>query len=198
MHVVEVRHVDDVVDQLAAVGVLDRHDLPDPVGVLAGVDAGQLRRQDVEVGLGALGVVPDQHLAVADRRLVALGAGAQRHPAGVRDLLALAVAAPAPVVERAGDLVALDRALGEVAAHVPAVAVEHVELALRVLPDDELAAERLDAVRLAVARSVSARPRQCQPRANRSGGVPWSRARALEVVAHGVPPVDLDQNENRL
>src|SRR5580704_8366827 len=40
-----------------------------------------------------------------------------------------AVPAPAPVVERAGDLVALDRALGQVAAHVTAVPVEHVQLA---------------------------------------------------------------------
>src|SRR6266567_7982675 len=36
----------------------------------------------------------------------------RRHPPGVRDVRALAVAAPTPVVERAGDLVALDHAHG--------------------------------------------------------------------------------------
>ena len=129
-------------------------DLPHPVGVGIGADARQLGRQDVQVGLGALGVVPHQQLVVADHGGVLLGARPQRHAPRVGDRLALAVAAPAPVVERAGDLVALDRALGEVAAHVPAVAVEHVELALAVLPDDELAAEALDGVRLAVAEAV--------------------------------------------
>ena len=131
VHVVEVRHVDDVVDELAAVGALDRHDLPDPVGVGVGADAGQLRA----AGCRGRPREPStschtEQLVVDDRGLVLLGARAQRHPAGVGDRLALAVAAPAPVVERAGDLVALDRALGQVAAHVPAVAVEHVELAL--------------------------------------------------------------------
>jgi hypothetical protein len=53
-------------------------------------------------------------------------------------------------VERAGDLVALDGPLGQVPAHVPAVAVEHVDVALGVGPDDQLAAEGLDRVRLAV------------------------------------------------
>ena len=50
----------------------------------------------------------------------------------------------------AGHLVALDGALRQVAAHVPAVAVEHVELPLAVLPDHELAAEGGHRVRLPV------------------------------------------------
>ena len=146
----------------------------------------------------ALGVVPDHQQAVADPDLVLLGARAQRHPPGVGDRLALAVATPAPVVERAGDLVALDRALGQVAAHVPAVAVEHVELALACPPDDELAAERLDAVRLAVREGRRPGPRQCQPRANRSGAraaVEGADARGVCVI---VASSDLDRNENRL
>jgi hypothetical protein len=53
-------------------------------------------------------------------------------------------------VERAGDLVALHGALGEVPAHVPAVRVEHVDGAVTALEDDELLAEGEDRVRLAV------------------------------------------------
>ena len=150
VHVVEVRHVDDVVDELAAVRALDRHDLPRPVGVGVGADAGQLGRQQVAVGRRALDVVPDQQLAVADLGGVLLGTGPQRHPTGVGDGLAAPVAAPAPVVEGAGDLVALHAALGQVAAHVAAVGVEDVQPALAVLPDDQLATEAPDAVRLAV------------------------------------------------
>ena len=78
------------------------------------------------------------------------GAGQPRGALGVGHQLALAVAAPAPVVERAGDLVALDGALRQVAAHVPAVAVEDLEVALRVGEDHQHGAEDLDAVRLAV------------------------------------------------
>ena len=180
VHVVEVRHVHDVVDQLAAVGVGDRHDLPGPVGVEPVVEPGQHRRQDVHVRLGALGVVPDQQLVVADDDRVLLGPGPQRHPPRVGDLLALAVAAPAPVVERAGDLVALDRALGQVAAHVPAVAVEDVEVALGVLPHDQLAAERLDPVRLAVAEGVR------QPEAVPAAREPLRRRAVVQhpCVAH--------------
>src|SRR5690606_193096 len=79
-----------------------------------------------------------------------LGARQRRHPARVGDLGALAVAAPAPVVERAGDGVALDRAVGEIAAHVGAEGVEHVELPVFSGEHDELGAERGDLMRLAV------------------------------------------------
>ena len=79
----------------------------------------------------ALVVVPDEQQAAADVGVPRAGAGQPRRALGVGHQLALAVAAPAPVVERAGDLVALDGALGQVAAHVPAVAVEDLELALR-------------------------------------------------------------------
>src|SRR5690606_38261932 len=61
---------------------------------------------------------------------------------------------PAPVVERAGDLVALDLALGEVTAHVAAVAVEHLQVAVAVGPDDELGAEPLHRVWLSVPERV--------------------------------------------
>src|SRR5699024_9567166 len=58
--------------------------------------------------------------------------------------------APTPVVERAGDLVALDAALGEVTTHVSTVGVQHVEAALRIRPDDEFVVERFDGVWRAV------------------------------------------------
>ena len=186
VHVVEVRHVGDVVDQLAAVGALDRDGVPAPGRVgLVGLaqrlaDTRQLRRQDAVVGRRSLGVVPHQQLAVADGGLVAVGARAQRDPPGVRDLLALAVAAPAPVVERAGDLVALDLALGEVAAHVPAVAVEGVEVALAVLPDHQLGAEPLDRVRFAVGE------RRGQPEAVPTAGEADRRRPVVETAHIGL------------
>src|SRR5690606_15659046 len=114
---------------LAAVRALDGDLVPVPVGpaVVARLrDAG-----DRHVGRRrvALRVVPDEDHAVLHHRGPGGGAGAQRDAAGVGDGLAAAVAAPAPVVEGAGDLVALDRALGEVSAHVAAVGVQHVDVA---------------------------------------------------------------------
>ena len=55
-----------------------------------------------------------------------------------------------------------------------AVAVEDVDLALRVGPDDELAAEGPTPWGL-LSRKVRASPRQCQPLGEPLGGVPGSR-----------------------
>ena len=153
---------------------VDRLGVPDPVGV-----ARPSCRGPAAAAAGCRGRPSPRRRArpaavVDDRRLVAARPRPQRHPAGVGDRLALAVAAPAPVVERAGDLVALDPALGEVAAHVAAVAVEHVELALVVGPDHELAAEGLDPVRLAVPERLG--QAEAVPAASEAlRGVPWSR-----------------------
>ncbi|SLH03868.1 Uncharacterised protein [Mycobacteroides abscessus subsp. abscessus] len=158
----EVRHVDHVVDDLAAVGALDQQRVPGPLGpaavvavlgVALGVGVGPL-----DVGDGdlrgrwvALVVVPDEQLAVALERRPLAGAGQRRHAPRVRDRGALAVdAGPAPVVERAGDVVTLDLAHAQVATHVPAVGIEHPQFARAVGPDDQLRAEDFDRVRLAV------------------------------------------------
>jgi len=53
-------------------------------------------------------------------------------------------------VERAGNLVTLDRALRQIPAHVAAVAVENLEFTLRIGEHDQHGAEDLDPVRLAV------------------------------------------------
>ena len=53
-------------------------------------------------------------------------------------------------MERAGDFVALDGALRQIAAHVPAETVEDVQIAVRVGEHDQMGAERLDPMRLAV------------------------------------------------
>ena len=146
----EVRHVGDVVDDVAAVGALDQNRVPPPVGPVV---AGELRDVgDANFGLRrvALHVVPDEQQAGAHIGVPGAGAGQSRRALGVGHELALAVAAPAPVVERAGHLVALDGALREVATHVAAVPVEHLEFALRVGEDHQHGAEDLDTVRLAV------------------------------------------------
>ncbi|CRK50281.1 conserved hypothetical protein [Rhodococcus sp. RD6.2] len=150
VNVEEVRHVDDVVHDLAAVRALDLEAVPLPVGPVVGQDLREFRDRDVLRRRVALGVVPDEQHSVALQRRPRTGAGERRNTPGVGDVGALAVAAPAPVMEGARDGVALDAALAQVAAHVPAVRVENLELALAVGEDDELGAERFDTVRLAV------------------------------------------------
>ena len=95
-------------------------------------------------------VVPDEEQATAHAGGPGPRAGQSWRALGVGHQFALAVTTPAPVVEWAGDLVTLDGALGQVATHVPAVAVEHVHVAVRVAEHDEMSAERLDPVWFAV------------------------------------------------
>lgn len=146
----EVRHVGDVVDDLAAVGALDQHRVPAPVGPVVVLELGDLGDADLGLRRVALDVVPDEQEAAAHVGVPRARARQARRPLGVGDQLALAVTTPPPIVERAGDLVALDGALGEVAAHVPAVAVQHLQLTLGVGEDHQHRAEDLDAVGLAV------------------------------------------------
>ena len=95
-------------------------------------------------------VVPDEQQTAPHIGVPGAGTGQARRALGVGHQLALAVAAPTPVVERAGDLVALDGSLCQIAAHVPAVTVQDLQLALRIGEDHQHGAEDLDAVRLAV------------------------------------------------
>ena len=119
------RHVGDVVDDLAAVGALNQQRVPFPLGPLVGALLGDLRDAYLRLGRVALVVVPDEQQSGAHVGVPRTRAGQFGRPLGVGHQGALAVTAPAPVVERTRHRVALDAALGEVAAHVPAVAVEH-------------------------------------------------------------------------
>src|SRR5699024_5005144 len=184
----EVRHVGDVVHDLAAVGVLHQDRVPGPVAPLVTVGGVDVRDVHAVGGWVPLGVVPDEQLAVPLQRAPGLGSGAQGHPLGVRNGLALAVAAPTPVVERAGDLVTLDRALCQVTTHVPAVRVEDVQLAVVLaLEHHEFGPERVDRVRLAVlvvprqSEAVPATGETCRWRAgvDRAGGC---------CLCHAAPP----------
>ena len=177
----EVRHVDDVVDDLAAVSV-DSQGVPGPVRPLIRVGAldprdGHLGRRHV-----ALRVVPHEQLLVLLESQPGPGARRRRHPARVRDLGALAVAAPVPVMKRAGDRAALDRAAGQVAAHVPAVRVQDMQLAGLVGEYDELGAERFHRVRTVVAE------RRGQPEAMPATGEPGRRGTGIDAP-HSVPVV---------
>ena len=150
MDVEEVRHVGDVVDDVAAVGALDEDAVPPPVGPFVAGGLGNLGDPDRGVRRIALVVVPDEQQAAAHVGRPRPGARRLGRALGVGHQLAAAVAAPAPVVERAGDLVALDGALRQVAAHVPAVAVQDLDVAVRVGENHQLGAERLNRVRFAV------------------------------------------------
>ena len=125
----------------------------------------------------ALGVVPDEQHPVLLQRGPGSRCGPAWARAGVGHLLASPVAAPAPVVERAGDLVALDLALREVTAHVPAVGVEHVDACRPPLrKTTSFCPKALIACGLPSPKSLI-KPRQCQPRANRVGAACASMSR---------------------
>src|SRR5699024_206874 len=134
---------------------LDEHGGPVPPGPAVGAVAGDLGDLLRLGGAPALRIVPNEQLAVTLHRPPCAGASAERHPPRAGDLLALAVAAPAPVVEGAGDPPVLDGAPRQIAAHVSAVGVQRLELAVRPLPDDQLSPERQDLVRLAVPEVLS-------------------------------------------
>src|SRR5690606_38808042 len=120
-------------------------------------------------------------------------AGQPRRALGVGHQLALAVATPAPVVERAGDLVALDGALRQVATHVPAVAVQDLQVARGVREHREFGAEDLHAVRLAVQEILHGS--QAVPAAGvavgQGAGVDLANAAVGCFSRHFAPPVSL-------
>jgi hypothetical protein len=93
-------------------------------------------------------------------------------------------------VERAGHLVALDRALRQVATHVSAVAVEDLHVAVRVGEDHQLGAERLDRVRftvLVVLDRTQAVPPPGVP-VGQGSGVDLADTCAGGVSSHVAPP----------
>ena len=166
VNVEEVRHVDDVVDDLAAV------DLTTVVyqcqSVHSSLVAPSIRGMVTSGGGGLRSGSFQTNSIPSCSSVVHVAVRAEPgHPLAVRHLLAPAVPAPAPVVERARDLVALHLALGEVAAHVPAVAVEHVDPAVATAEDHQLLPERVDRVRLAVA-EIPGQP-QAVPATGESG-----------------------------
>ncbi len=110
-------------------------------------------------GGGLLWIVPDVQLAVAFQRGPRLRPSERRNPSRIGgDARAATVTRPSPVVERARHGVTLDRALGEIAAHVRAVAVEYVQRALAVCENDQFRAEHVDRMRIAVAELVEEPP----------------------------------------
>jgi len=62
----EVRHIGDVVDDLAAVAALDEHRVPPPVGPLVVGEFGDLRNTHLFLRWIALVVVPDEQQTAAD------------------------------------------------------------------------------------------------------------------------------------
>ena len=89
-------------------------------------------------------VVPDEQQPAAYVGRPGPGARRLGCALGVGHQLAASVAAPAPVVEGAGDLVTLDGALRQITAHVAAVAVEDLDITVRIGEHHQLGAERLD------------------------------------------------------
>jgi hypothetical protein len=190
MDVKEVRHVGDVVDDVAAVGAFDEDAVPPPVGPLVAVGFRDVRNAHGGIRRIVLVVVPDEQQAAAHVGRPRPGPGCLGCALGVGDQLAAAVATPAPVVEGAGDLVALDSALRQVAAHVSAVPVEDLDVPLRVGERDQLGAESLNGVRLTVLEVLC--NAQAVPAAGVSGrqvaGIDFPDADRFGVGTHLSPP----------
>jgi hypothetical protein len=94
-------------------------------------------------------------------------------------------------MERARNLVALDRALGQVAAHVSAVAVQHLQVTARIGEHHELGTESLDRVRFTVEEFLDrsqAVPASREP-VRQGAGVDFANAAASGIRTHFVPPV---------
>jgi hypothetical protein len=162
----EVRHVHDVVDDLAAIGVDDRR-VPMPVrpfGTHRPLDSGN---RHVRRWWLPLGVVPYEQHAVLFEGDPRRGPSDPRHSSAVGNVLAPAVATPPPVVKRAGDLVALHFSLRQVPTHVAAIGVQHVDPAVLAAEDHQPLAECVDCMRSAVTEV----PRQTEavPSAGESG-----------------------------
>src|SRR6185437_5958011 len=166
VYVEEMCHVYDVVDDLTAV-CLDDRCVPVPFGPL--VTGRTLDPRNGHLGWRriAFRVVPHEQHSVLLQRVPLRGAGQFGHPLAIGHTLAPAVAAPAPIVERACDLISLHLALGEIAAHVTAVSVERVDLAVATSEYHQLLPECVDGMRLAVAELFG--QTQAVPAASESG-----------------------------
>ncbi len=186
----EVRHIGDVVDDVAAVGPFDEDAVPPPVGPLVAGRLGNLGDPDRGVGWIALMVVPDKQQPAAH---IGRPRPSARHSGcapGIRHQFAAAVATPAPVVERASDLVAFDGALGQVAAHVPAVAVEDFQVPVGISEHNQLGAERLYPVWLPfqiVLRDAQAMPATRIP-GRQGAGIDLPNTDPTRVGTHLSPP----------
>lgn len=127
VHRAEMLRVHQVIDQLAWLGVDDQFVHVPAVQPLVTVHLGQVRDHHVFGGRLAFGVVPHEQQLVDFTGLPGAGFGFGRDALAVRDFHALAAGVVLPMMERADDAVVLNRALGQVRAHVRAVRVEHAD-----------------------------------------------------------------------
>ncbi len=164
-------HVDDVVDDLTTVGIDDCF-VPMPFGPLVAECALDARNRHLGRRRIAFRIVPHEQHSVLLQRGPLRGTGQFGHPLAVRHTLASTVTTPPPIVERTRDLVALHLALGEIAAHVAAVAVEGVDLAVLRSEHHQLLPERVDGMRFTVAElrdQAQAVPAASEPRRGHRG-----------------------------
>ncbi|MNM98995.1 hypothetical protein D3C81_1115430 [compost metagenome] len=99
----------------------------------------------------AFGVIPDEQQLVLFHDRPAFDLGPWRDALGVGDVIAHAIGAPTPGVERAADRVAFNATGAQVGAHVRAVAIKNMQLAVFTLERHQTGAEHLQAMGLAVA-----------------------------------------------
>ncbi len=171
MNVEEVGHVHDVVHDFAAMRAFDGERVPAPGAPLIAseaLDVGGDRDLGGRGGISLGGIVPDEQLTVLLESDPCPRLGQRRNASCVGgDRRTFSVTAPpTPVVERAGDRIALDGSVSKVATHVAAVGVENLDVALAVGEDDKAGAECLDLVGLTVAIGIAqseAVPSTCEP-----------------------------------
>ena len=131
-----------------------------PMPISPFVTGRTLDQRDRDIGWRriAFRVVPHEQHSVLLQRGPLRGPGQSGCPLAVRHTLTAAVAAPAPIVERAGDFVSLYLTLSEVTTHVTAVAVENVDRAVPASEHNQFPSKSVDAVRLAVAEGLWSGP----------------------------------------
>ena len=144
----------------------DGERVPAPVTPLIASEALDVGDRDLGGRGISLGIVPDEQLTVLFESDPCPRLGQRRNASCVGDRRTFSITAPTPVVERAGDRIALDGSVSEVATHVAAVCVENLDVALAVGEDDKAGAECLDLVGLTVAIGIAqseAVPSTCEP-----------------------------------
>ncbi|MNP08936.1 hypothetical protein D3C76_1010230 [compost metagenome] len=150
VHRPEVLGVDQVVDQLARVG-LDQHgvDVPvmDPVGV---VHLRQVRNDHAVLGRAPFRVVPDKQQVVFLAGQPAARPRLGRYALAIGDFHALATGVVLPVVERAHHGVVLDGALGQVGTHMRAERIENADGTGTVGEGHQARAEHIQGMQLAI------------------------------------------------
>ncbi|MNQ53735.1 hypothetical protein D3C85_677830 [compost metagenome] len=146
----EVLRVDQVVDQLARIGLNDQLVHVPGAQPFVAVPFGQMRYHHIGTWRLAFRVVPHEQQAVLFAGQPTAGLGFWRNPLAVGDFHTFAAAVVLPVVERADHAIILNGALRQIRAHMRAVGIEYADLAGGRGKRQQACAKDIQGVQLAV------------------------------------------------